>query len=372
VTQQKRTQVLSWLINLVGVLAFGLVLYFGGIEAWQHIIYGDWRYVLAAFAVTLLWNLTAAYRWSLIANQVVEPPEPIAYRYYFTFQMIGSLIGQVMPITLGMLGGRPVALSLSRGVSLKLSVVSVFLDKLFDLALAMLLAIPVGLYLVGWIERPLAFGLMAAVVVLAALIMAWRYKTIVQLSARAGVHLAKPLALVPFVGRRLARRLPRQMDRLASAGFVSNWLAVKAFLLTLFMYSLLAARLVFISRALRLDIPWYLLLMGVGITQLALVFSVTPGSLGFLEGGWAAVLGLSGLSLEDISVFLIGRRAYVLVFTLINTLLAFTWIRESPARLFRSVIDASRRPDKAADGDSQPPEKTDETEGVLPASRPPS
>jgi uncharacterized protein (TIRG00374 family) len=274
-----------------------------------------------------------------------------------------------MPITLGMLGGRPVALSLSRGVSLKLSVVSVFLDKLFDLALAMLLAIPVGLYLVGWIERPLAFGLMAAVVFLAALLMAWRYRAIVQLSARAGVHLAKPLALVPFIGGRLARRLPQQMNRLASAGFVSNWLAVRAFLLTLVMYSLLAARLVFISRALRLDIPWYLLLMGVGITQLALVFSVTPGSLGFLEGGWVAVLGLAGLSLEDISAFLIGRRAYVLVFTLISTLLAFTWIRESPARLFRSVIDASRRPDKAADGDSQPPE---ETEGVLPASRPPA
>jgi uncharacterized membrane protein YbhN (UPF0104 family) len=128
------------------------------------------------------------------------------------------------------------------------------------------------------------------------------------------------------------------------------------------MYSLLAARLVLISQALRLDIPWYLLLMGVSITQLALIFSVTPGSLGFLEGGWAAVLGLAGLSLENISVFVIGRRAYVLVFTLIDTLLAFAWIHESPARLFRAVIVASRSPGKGTNGEGDEPRDAAEPE----------
>ena len=58
----------------------------------------------------------------------------------------------------------------------------------------------------------------------------------------------------------------------------------------------------------------------------------------------AAVLGLGGLTLDQITTFLIGRRAFVLVFTLIGTLLAFAWIRESPARLFRAVMEASRRP----------------------------
>jgi len=89
-----------------------------------------------------------------------------------------------------------------------------------------------------------------------------------------------------------------------------------------------------------------LLTMGVAVTQLALVFSVTPGSLGFLEGGWAAVLSVSGLTVGEFATFVIGRRAYVLVFTLIGTLTAFAWIRESPAQLFRAVLVASRRPDK--------------------------
>ena len=67
--KQKRNRILSWAINLAGILAFGLILWLGGVEAWQQIVEGDWRYVLAALGVTLLWNLVAAFRWSLIANR---------------------------------------------------------------------------------------------------------------------------------------------------------------------------------------------------------------------------------------------------------------------------------------------------------------
>ena len=338
--KQKRNRILSWAINLAGILAFGLILYLGGVEAWEQILQGDWRYVLAALAVALLWNLVAAFRWMLIANQVMGA-RVCAFRYFFTYQMIGMLAGQVVPVTIGMLGARPVALSLSQQAPFVRSALSVFLDKLFDLALALLLVVPVALFLVGWIERPLAFGIMGGAVVVGALLIGWQYKQAVRLVARLGTHFSRPLAHVPVIGR----RLPKQLERLSSETFLDNRVALQAFVLTLVMYALLSARLVLVAEALRLDIPWYLLAMGVAVTQLALVFSVTPGSLGFLEGGWAAVLGLAGLTLEQFTTFVIGRRAFLLVFTLICMLLAFAWIRESPARLFRTVLDASRRPD---------------------------
>jgi uncharacterized membrane protein YbhN (UPF0104 family) len=251
----------------------------------------------------------------------------------------------VVPITVGMLGGRPVALSLSRGVSLKRSALSVFMDKLFDLVLALLLVIPVALYLVDWIDLGLAFGLMAAIVAAAALVVGWQYEAMMRWGGRLGTRLARPLGRLPVIGQ----RLPTQLERLAAERLLSNRLALRSFLLTLVLYGLLAARLFFISEALRLEIPWYLLAMGVCVAQLALVFSVTPGSLGFLETGWAAVLGLAGLTVEQFTIFVLGRRAYFLVFTLICTLLAFGWIRESPAHLFRAVWAASRQQGEAAD-----------------------
>lgn len=351
---QKRNRILSWLINLLGILAFGLILYLGGIEAWQQIIQADWRFVLGAFVATLLWNMVAAYRWSLIANQVIDFLQPCPYRYYFTYQMIGMLTGQVLPITVGMLGGRPVALSLSQGVSLKRSALSVFVDKLFDLILAVLLVVPVALFLADGISRQLAFGLMASIVIIGAMVIGLRYEPAMRLLGLLGSRGARVLSHLPIVGPKLAGRLPQQVDSLASQSLLPNRLALWAFLLTVVNYILLSIRLVLIAEALHLDIPWYLLAMGVCVTQLALIFSVTPGSLGFLEGGWGAVLGMAGLSLEQFTTFVIGRRALVLVFTLINTLLAFAWIRESPAHLFRAVVSASRPPTVDRDQNGNP------------------
>ena len=83
--------------------------------------------------------------------------------------MIGMLTGQVLPITVGMLGGRPVALSLSRSVSLRQSALSVFVDKLFDLILALLLVLPVALFLANGISLTVAFVLMASTVIVGAI-----------------------------------------------------------------------------------------------------------------------------------------------------------------------------------------------------------
>jgi uncharacterized protein (TIRG00374 family) len=359
-TKQRRNRILSWAVNLAGVLAFGLILYLGGVEAWEQIIEGDWRYVVAALAVTLLWNVVAAFRWALIANRVVGA-RICAFRYFFTYQMIGMLTGQVVPITIGMLGARPVALSLSQQVPLRRSALSVFFDKLFDLVLALLFIIPVALFLVGWIEQPLAYGIMGSVVVAGVLLIGWRYEQGIRFFGRLGARFARSLSVVPVIGRRLVSRLPEQLERLSSETFLENKVALQAFLLTLVMYALLSARLFFIAQALRLDIPWHLLAMGIAVTQLALVFSVTPGSLGFLEGGWGAVLGLAGLTLDQFTTFVIGRRAFVLVFTLIGTLLAFAWIRESPAGLFRAVLDASRQPSEPGPQLDAPSTATGET-----------
>ena len=348
--RQRRNRILAWIVNLVGVLALGFVLYVGGVEAWRQIGLADWRYVLAAFGVTLLWNLVAACRWAVIAGQVIDEAQPCPFRYYFVFHMIGMTTGQVVPITVGMLGGRPAALSLSRGVSLKRAGLSVLLDKLFDLILALVLVGPVALYLAGAIGLGLAFALMGLLVMFSVLLLGWQYERGTQLAGRTSSRLAQPLTHIPVVGQRLIRRLPEQLHRLSSETFVTNSTAVRAFLLTLVMYSLLAARLYFIAQALRLGIPWYLITMGIAVTQLTLIFSVTPGSLGFLEAGWGAVLGLAGLGKDPIVFFLIARRAFLVVFTLIQTLLAFVWIRESPARLFRAVLQASRKPADTQNG----------------------
>lgn len=343
ITKGKHNRLVGWFFNALGITIFGLILYLGGADAWEQMVNGDWRYAVAALIVTAAWNLLAAFRWASISRWVLGDAGNLPFRYYFTYHMIGMFLGQVVPITVGMLGGRPVALSLSQEVSLRRSAVAVLLDKLFDLFLALLFIVPVALYLVGWLGLTTTLILMACAVIGGAIVVAWQYERAVSLASRAGSRMALVLARVP-IGRRLVRRVPEQLERLSEEQVLPNRVALASFLTTVGMYALLSARLYLISETMRLGIPWVLLAMGVSVTQLALVFSVTPGSLGFLEGGWAAVLGLAGLSHEQFLAFVIGRRAYVLVFTALTTLAAFGWIGESPARLFRAVLETARRP----------------------------
>ena len=77
-------------------------------------------------------------------------------------------------------------------------------------------------------------------------------------------------------------RLPQQLDRLANETFVTNRRAVQLFGLTLVLYTLLAVRLMLVALALRLGLDelWYLLLMGVAVTQFTLIFCSHPGRWG--------------------------------------------------------------------------------------------
>ena len=339
---RKRSRLLSWSVNLSGILAFALILHWGGAQVWRQIVQADLRYLLAALITTLLWNMVAAYRWSRIADEVADHQRVCSYRYYLTYHMIGMLTGGLMSITVGMLGGRTVALSLSRGLSIKLSALSTFLDKVFDLILALVIAVPAALYLMGWMELPLALVLIGGTVVASFVVLLWQYGQAVRLARRCFNFLARLLARVPLVGKRVSAGLPGELDGDSESISLSHRTALQAFLLTVIMYSLLSTRLILIALALRLEIPWYLLAMGVSITQLSVLFAITPGSLGFLEGGWWAVLTFGGLKLDQFTAFVVGRRAFALAFTIIGVALAFAWIRESPARLFRAMIQRSR------------------------------
>lgn len=350
-----RTRLVAWAINLAGVLVFAVILYLGGLDVWRQIFSGDPVYVLAALGANLLWNLVAAYRWYLIADSVTEGQPGCPYRFYYVYHMIGMVTGQIVPIGVGMLGGRPMALSLSGTVSLRRAALSVVLDKFFDLILAVLLAVPVALYLIDWIDLPLAGVLLAAAVLLGLMLIGWQYERAMRWLARVAFRVSQPLARLPLIGRRLISRLPQQFERLSTETFVTNRRAMLLFGLTLVLYSLLALRLVLIAMTLHLDVPWYVLAMGVSVTQLTLIFSFTPGSLGVLEGGWWAVFSLAGQARAVYTVFVIARRAFVLVFTLVCAVLGFIWVRQSPARLFRAVFSASGQPAPAEAPPAEPP-----------------
>jgi uncharacterized membrane protein YbhN (UPF0104 family) len=82
----------------------------------------------------------------------------------------------------------------------------------------------------------------------------------------------------------------------------------------------MAFRAYFISLALNLTIPFWVIFLGVGMVRFILLFAVAPGRLGVLEVGWYAMFALAGLESSTIIPFLIGLRVYGFLFNAVLAL----------------------------------------------------
>jgi uncharacterized membrane protein YbhN (UPF0104 family) len=83
-----------------------------------------------------------------------------------------------------------------------------------------------------------------------------------------------------------------------------------------------------------ISIPFDTFLLGLPVVQLGLLLAFTPGSLGFLEAGWLAVLSFQGISQNEIFTFLlILRLANYLFFPMLTLLLwCFSWKRKAKTK----------------------------------------
>jgi uncharacterized membrane protein YbhN (UPF0104 family) len=95
---------------------------------------------------------------------------------------------------------------------------------------------------------------------------------------------------------------------------------LSANLLTFGRYTAMALRAYFISAALNLALPFWLVFLGVGIVRFTLLFAVAPGRLGAMEVGWYGLLALAGLQSSIVIPFLIGLRVYGFLFNAVLSL----------------------------------------------------
>jgi uncharacterized membrane protein YbhN (UPF0104 family) len=121
---------------------------------------------------------------------------------------------------------------------------------------------------------------------------------------------------VSWLRRLLGTRLGQQLTALNAGHMPERRVAWVAYSLTLVRYTLMAARFVAVSTAVRIEVPPLLVFVGIPIAQLGLLLAVTPGSLGALEAGWLGVLLLAGLPRPEIATILIAQRAAITVFIL--------------------------------------------------------
>lgn len=295
---------LRLVLQLGSVLLFGLLLLWGGPQAWAQLLAGRPRHVLASLLLFGLATGVSALRLQTMAQAITS--ERIAgWSRFYHLTMTARALGLVVPRSISTIGGKSVGLR-AMGVPLTQSAWIVIMDNVLDLYLLGLLAIP-GLFLLQDLS---AWSLFLAPVLLGV-------ASLLLYGITASQHLRTLVRGI--VGLPLVSRLLRIQDEQEAFMLPPPKTALQTLGLTLFLNSLLALGYYFTGQAVGLTHSWLIFLAAFPVVQLSLVLSVTPGGLGIFDAGWYGVLLLAEVPRQEALTFVIAQRAYIFVFVLLWT-----------------------------------------------------
>jgi uncharacterized membrane protein YbhN (UPF0104 family) len=291
-------------LQLISLVLFGLVLLWGGPEAWQQVAAGDLGYILISLLFLGLASMMSAVRLQLMARSTTGRELAPWPRFYY-LNMTTRALGLIVPRTLSTLGGKSVGLG-ALGVSLRRAVWIVMLDNAFDLLVLGILAGPALLYLRNRGAAGELLALSLGLMVILASGLWW-----ITGAGRARF-------LVGWLGRvpRLASALHVDPEN-ATDLLPPRRVALQTLGLTILLNGAIAICFYHISQAVGMAHPWPVFVAGFPITQLSLIVAVTPGGLGLFDAGWYGVLLLGGVPNQEALTFVIAQRAYIFIFVLV-------------------------------------------------------
>jgi uncharacterized protein (TIRG00374 family) len=306
-------------LYILGVLIFGAILYYGGIEALRQVAQANPFYLGCAFVAGGFAAFLTSARWGLIVNSL-EGRVVHSRLHYFYYVMLGKISSLLVSQYVGDYGVRPLALKASSSTPLGKAFYSVLLDRLFDLILSVLFLVPTLLYLVRIISSEVMMLSILVFLGVYWVISARNHRILTDYLAAITRGVDRQKTKVPLMAGTLAKVVEIMQGASKGLEEVGQRCITSANFLTFGRYLAMVFRAYFVSLALNLTIPFSVLFVSVGIVRFSLLFAVAPGRLGVLEVGWYGVLALAGIESSQIIPLLIGLRVYGFLFNAVLAL----------------------------------------------------
>ena len=302
---------------VLGLVVFSFLVYIGGAKTLKASFKPHLGYLFLTFLSMLTVFLISSIRWGYIINSV-KGRKVCSYFDYFLYFMAGRFSGQYISAAAGDFLLRPAALKRIQGVNLKLGISSSILDKLLDVLFICILIVPSLLYVFGVLSE---FAAVVIVAILVTGLLAFFFlkgAIFLPVLRKCLLVLLTKLRAVGLFGKLIKDKHIEAVEDLKNLEVFRKNILILPVIITIIRYGFLILRIYFLSAALGLKIPLFVLVAGIPIAQLSLALAITPGALGVLELGWEGILSfcvVAEISQGDISTFLFGQRFYWLIFT---------------------------------------------------------
>ena len=298
-------------LSVLGLGVFGILLYWGGSKALDSLRDSHPWYMGAFFVVAFIATLVAAWRWATILNWFLgHSSTPFrTYYYSFTFSRVSGIF---LPQAVGDLAVRPVIHGLSSSSSHTDALGGSITERILDISLAVIMSTPAILFLLGVVSaRSFAILMFLACLVwllamftVGPLILRWSGHIILNLT-----HILRKIGAHRFIP--VAESCEQFVERINRAS-QSNSSITRVATLTMLRYALIGGYLVLLAYALQLtDLGILEILVALPIVQLSAVIAITPGGIGFIEGGFLGVFAVLGVSTESVMAYLVAQRVLV-------------------------------------------------------------
>ena len=298
---------------------------FGGRAAMTSLATMSPGFVLLGFAATALLTGISARRWARITNLLANRDDQGSAAYYAAF-IWGRVAGFVLPASLGDIGVRSMLYRASTGVSALSAASGVLIAHVFD-AWIILVSVAVAVpFFLGMLTAPQFATLLIGCHVMWLVALYLLESTLVRALAAViagmsrGVLQTKRFAAFGPICSRAAGSLRAASD--------TSRFSLEMALLSIARFILIVVQFSLISAALGTDeIGAVELAAAVPAAQVGVLLGVTPGALGFLEGGFAAAFVPMGVGRVAIATFLLGQRILISLYTVILAILASCLLR---------------------------------------------
>ncbi|MBM9602702.1 lysylphosphatidylglycerol synthase transmembrane domain-containing protein [Desulfopila inferna] len=323
-------------LTILGLIAFGGLLYFGGFESFEKIKHPNYIWLLAAFCGSGFMIFIFAIRWGGIVNSLLGRKITDNMTYFF-YSLSSLAVGTVLPHTAGSLVGKAAALNKFQKISMKNSAASVLLDKVFDGFFMLMFGWPLLLLLSGVATIKQVIVISIAEFLIISLLVLVHYSLWLRLLKITIASLVNFLGMFSFIRKRKQWQKIDALNRLDEWDVLQKETILRAYFLTAIGQLMLTVRAWLAAMAVGVGITPFEIFVGIGLVQASILISVTPGALGFADAAWFIALVGAGVPKEIIPVFLVSIRVIE------NLAVLFFWL---PLYFFIIWKSAVRRRNK--------------------------
>ncbi len=301
-------------LGLLGLAALLVLLWLGGRDALDSIASADPVYLALAFGTTVAVTAVSSWRWAVLTGLFVGGGYGPLLPFYRSL-VLSRAAGLFIPQGASDFALRPLLHRVSAGGPASSSFAGVTVERVADGTLVIAAGVPAALYVLGPLGETGHWGVLAAALGVWALCFAFLGQRALRWTAGAAEALA-----CGADGDGLKQRTKGLLSKAGASlreASGHNVALRHAAALSVLRYVLISLQFTLIAYALDLDDVGVLqVVAALPLAQLGAIVAVTPGGIGFVEGGFFGSLDLMEVSGESVATFLVGQRVLISVFIL--------------------------------------------------------